>query len=102
MLVHEATSTTFRGHHCDGAPDFAALGFSAGQKLTIQAQWRAGVRSTTLYQCADIELVDPANYVQPRSAMCFNGALDVATADYNDYSDDLSSGLSKVRDLPSF
>lgn len=94
MAIHESSATTYRGHHCLEAPDFGALGFSAGQKMTLQTRWRAGTADTTLYQCSDIELVDAASYVPPagRDGMCFNGALDVATVDTNDYSDDLGSG----------
>jgi hypothetical protein len=95
LLVHELATTTYRGHHCESAPDFASLGFAAGQKLTIQAKWRAGAADTVLYQCADIELVENSDYVP--EGMCFNGALTVATADNNDYSDPgPKSGLSGV------
>ncbi|KAL7009106.1 hypothetical protein EMMF5_001304 [Cystobasidiomycetes sp. EMM_F5] len=95
MLTHEASTTTYRGHHCGAAPDFAALGFKAGQQLTIQARWTAGTKQTTLYQCADITLVDRALYVAPAGAMCFTGALTTATVDNNDYTDDLGgAGLT--------
>lgn len=66
-----------------------------GQKITIQAKWKAGIADTVLYQCADVELVDPATYLP--TGMCFNGAFDVATADNEDYSDPgPKSGLSGV------
>lgn len=97
MLTHESVEPTYRGHHCSGAPDFGAMGLKAGDHVTIQARWMAGTAKTTLYSCADITLVDPANYIQPRSAMCFNGALDEATVDMNNYTDaGPKSGLSGV------
>lgn len=58
LLTHELAPTTFRGHHCESAPDFGALGLQIGQKITIQAKWVAGIADTTLYQCADVELVE--------------------------------------------
>ena len=113
MLTHEASTTVFRGHHCDAAPDFSALGLIVGDQITIQAKWAAGTKQTTLYQCADVTLVDPATY--RATGMCFNGALtaatvvrvrasrsvhqtDVPSQDNNDYTDDFGgSGLSTAQ-----
>ncbi|KAM0788936.1 hypothetical protein ACM66B_003011 [Microbotryomycetes sp. NB124-2] len=85
MAIHGFTNTTFRGHHCLAGPDFAALGLKAGDQITLQTKWRAGTKDTILYSCADVTLVDPANYVS--TAPCIEGALDVATIDTEDYSD---------------
>lgn len=42
MLVHEQSSTLFRGHHCLQSPSFTDLGFNAGDVVTMQgnAQYR--------------------------------------------------------------
>ncbi|KAK4056618.1 hypothetical protein OIO90_002466 [Microbotryomycetes sp. JL221] len=92
MAVHEFQNTTFRGHHCLAAPDFASLGLKVGDQITLQTVWRAGVKDTILYSCADVTLVDPSNYVS--TAPCIEGALDVATADTEDYSDAAAAAAS--------
>ncbi|KAK4055557.1 hypothetical protein OIV83_000103 [Microbotryomycetes sp. JL201] len=86
MAIHGFTNTT--------SPDFYALGLKAGDQVTLQTKWRAGVKNTILYSCADVTLVESANYVS--TTPCIEGALEVATVDSEDYSDAQAnnSGLS--------
>ncbi|ORY91496.1 hypothetical protein BCR35DRAFT_349312 [Leucosporidium creatinivorum] len=92
-LIHEV-AVTYRGHQCYNAPDLSTLGFSVGDEVTLQLTYVAGAADTRLYQCADVTIVATDAFVAAEGAFCVNGAYDYATPDTNDYSDDLSSGLT--------
>ncbi|KAM0746483.1 hypothetical protein T439DRAFT_383913 [Meredithblackwellia eburnea MCA 4105] len=68
----------YGGHHCYAAPDFAtSFGLAAGQNVTLQV----------VYECADVTLVETANWVAPEGYYCINGSLSTATVDTNNYTD---------------
>lgn len=94
-LVHEI-AVTYRGHQCLQAPDMAALGFAAGDQVTLQLAYLAGTANTKLYQCADVTLVATEAFVPAPGAMsrCVNGAYDYATPDARNYADEGNGGLT--------
>jgi hypothetical protein len=71
------------GHYCSSGPDFASLGATAGQDVTLLAIYQLDNSSRNFfYQCADIKLVDSSAFTQPEH-VCGNytSTLDVASAD---------------------
>ncbi|KAI5477177.1 hypothetical protein MNV49_006621 [Pseudohyphozyma bogoriensis] len=84
----------YRGHYCFNiSTDFASVdGVAAGAPMTLQVIYKAGVDDTTLYQCADVNLVDAATYTMPHGLYCINGHLQTETVDLESYAD--SHGLS--------
>lgn len=57
-------SELYGGESCYTAPDFATLGASAGDPLTLMISYQSGPARTSFYQCADVTLVNnfnPAN-----------------------------------------
>lgn len=64
------------GHYCSNAPDFASLGFKAGDKATLMIMYQndgppgKGFNKRWNFQCADVKLVD--NWVEPSDFMCGN------------------------------
>lgn len=71
------------GHYCAPGPDFASLGGSVGQDVTLLAIYQLDNSSRNFfYQCADVKLVESAGFTQPQHT-CGNWTtnLDVASAD---------------------
>ncbi|GAA6047978.1 hypothetical protein JCM3770_006453 [Rhodotorula araucariae] len=62
----------FSGSQCFNAPDFASLGAKAGDTVTLQVTGQTGPQNTTVYQCADITLVDTASFVKTETYTCAN------------------------------
>ncbi|BGP37240.1 hypothetical protein JCM10450v2_001150 [Rhodotorula kratochvilovae] len=62
----------YSGSQCFKAPDFASLGAKAGDTVTLQVTGQTGPKNTTVYQCADITLVDTASFVKTETYTCAN------------------------------
>ena len=69
------------GHYCPESPDFASLGFQAGQDATLLVIFQLGDDSTYYYQCADINLVEATSFVEPTGLVCgnYSATFDVAS-----------------------
>lgn len=63
----------YSGSSCLAAPDFGALGLSAGQQMTLKVEFYTGPQNTSHYSCSDVTLVDLASYIKP-TYECTNGA----------------------------
>ncbi|GAA6029951.1 hypothetical protein JCM8097_009185 [Rhodosporidiobolus ruineniae] len=65
-------SVTYMGSQCFQNPDFTALGGKAGDAVSLQITFQAGAGNKTFYECADITLVEPANFVKATDYTCAN------------------------------
>ncbi|GAA5841973.1 hypothetical protein JCM11251_001431 [Rhodosporidiobolus azoricus] len=63
---------SYSGTKCFEAPDFTSFGASAGDLATLSITYTAGKDQASFYQCADIVLVDAANFVSESEYTCAN------------------------------
>ncbi|KAK9895630.1 hypothetical protein P389DRAFT_170341 [Cystobasidium minutum MCA 4210] len=65
-------SKLYPGTSCMQAPNFASLGLSAGAPVTFLTSFTTGPQKTRVYQCADVNLVEAANFVATMEYECRN------------------------------
>ncbi|GJN89858.1 hypothetical protein Rhopal_002847-T1 [Rhodotorula paludigena] len=63
---------TFSGEQCFDAPDFASLGYAAGDAVTLSIVGYGGPSNVSIYQCADLQLVNAADFTAPADFTCQN------------------------------
>ncbi|GAA5931132.1 hypothetical protein JCM10213_000224 [Rhodosporidiobolus nylandii] len=63
---------SYSGYKCLQAPDFASLGLSVGDTVTMLVSYMTGPKNSTGYQCADVTLVDAAGYTPSSQYTCAN------------------------------
>ncbi|GAA6040023.1 hypothetical protein JCM8097_004743 [Rhodosporidiobolus ruineniae] len=97
LLVNNSNPTTFhefstfsntildmsKGSACMEAPDFGAMGWTAGTPVTLLAIYQLYGNDTYFYQCADINLVETSSYTAP-SYSCSNTSAIFAVASDDD------------------
>lgn len=71
------------GHFCTSGPNFASLGFKAGDEATLLTIYNLDDGKQTYYHCADVELVDTASFTKPKYA-CGNYTTELEVADDDD------------------
>lgn len=65
-------SKLYPGTSCMQAPNFASLGLAAGAPVTFMTSFTTGPKKTRVYQCADVNLVEAANFVATMDYECRN------------------------------
>ncbi|GAA5912055.1 hypothetical protein JCM6882_002019 [Rhodosporidiobolus microsporus] len=72
-------SVTYIGSSCYTAPDFRTLGAAVGDDVTLQLTFIAGGQNLTFYQCADLTLVEDADFTPYSDYTCKNETTSTQT-----------------------
>lgn len=73
-------STSWVGTQCVAGPNFAELGFAAGDEVTVQMSYITGPGRWSMYECVDLRLVSASDYAALNMTIpCENHVLTTQT-----------------------
>ncbi|GAA6029516.1 hypothetical protein JCM8097_003717 [Rhodosporidiobolus ruineniae] len=81
MMGYPSSTGSDTGTQCMYTPDFASLGYSAGDQITFQLKYDRHGWNEPMYSCSDVTLVEDSSYTAQTEYSC-NTALESVSYDW--------------------